>query len=239
MNFRAFLILGLTAFPAWANDIQPASMESLVSGRNGLVDLICPLADSTDRFVSQAFAVDIPEARDFEVLVATRHGVGGLQALDNAVCWVRGPDGEAFAISDVRYSRSNATDDHDWLAIRTVRPFQPDMERLTLASVQVPLSDLPDISLVRQSRMSTPCHVLADTEIFHNDGSLFAHDCRTRPGLSGSPIMINRDGSDVVIGFHLGRVTHYSAGTQRQYGLARWIDGEIEHAIMDLASQAN
>ena len=78
MNFRAFLILGLMAFPAWANDIQPASMESLVSGRNGLVDLICPLADSTDRFVSQAFAVDIPEARDFEVLVATRHGVGGL-----------------------------------------------------------------------------------------------------------------------------------------------------------------
>jgi len=238
MICRTLLILALSAIPAWANDIQPASMDSLVSGRDGLVDLVCPLPESTDRFVSQAFAVDVSEARDFEVLVATRHGVGGLQALDNATCWIRGSNGESYAISDIRYSRSNATDDHDWLVIRTDQAFERGMERLTLARLAVSPADLPDIALVRQSQLPASCHVLARTEIFHNDGSLFAHDCRTRPGLSGSPIMIARDGRNVVIGFHLGRVTQYSAGTQQQYGLARWIDAEIEQAVMDLASSA-
>ncbi|WP_109259689.1 trypsin-like serine peptidase [Hyphobacterium indicum] len=239
MIIRALVILGFVTFPVGANDIQPAAMESPVPGRDGLVDLVCPLPGSSDRFVSQAFVVEFPQAQNFEVLVATRHGAGGLQALDNAACWIRGPSGETYSISDSRYSRSNATDDHDWLVIRTEQEFEPEVARLTLARVQVPLVDLPDIALVRQSRIPTACHVLAQTEIFHNDGSLFAHDCRTRPGLSGSPIMIAHDGVNVVVGFHLGRVTQYSAGTSQQYGLARLIDAEIEQAIMDLASQAN
>jgi len=236
---RALLIFGLLAFVAEANDIQPASMENMISGREGLVDLVCPLPDSSDRFVSQAFAVELTDAHGFEILVATRHGAGGLQAIDNAQCWIRGPRGENYAIADVRYSRSNATEDHDWLVLRTSESFGTNMQRLTLARLQVSVDHLPGITLVRQNHPATVCQVLSQTEIIHNDGSLFAHDCRTRPGLSGSPIMIANDGSGVVIGFHIGRVTEYSGGGQEQYGLARWIDAEIEHAIMDLAAPAN
>jgi len=239
MILRSLLIVAFMAGSAGANDVQPASHVDIEIGRDGLASLICPIPNSTDRFVSRAFAVQQSEPGAFELLIATRHAVGDFQSIGSLDCWVRGPEGRHYDIEQIHYSDSIPDVDHDWLVIRTSRPFPRNAVRLRVASTHIASRDLPEIALIQQNRNAPNCNILAETDIFYSDGALFAHDCHTRPGLSGSPIMVASDGNSVVIGFHIGRLMEYSGGSREQYGLARWIDAEIEHAIMDLASTAN
>jgi hypothetical protein len=151
---------------------------------------------------------------------------------------VRAPGGRYLPVAAFRNAGLYRDEGDDWIAIRTPSRLPEAVRRLPLARFRGEPGSLPHISvLARLPRLG--CSVLANTELRLGDGRLFAHDCATRPGLSGAPVVIAHDGQIAVIGFHVGLLMTAGGTDTERHGVGRWIDAAIERAVVDLMATAD
>ncbi|MHA6289356.1 trypsin-like serine peptidase [Maricaulis sp. CAU 1757] len=200
--------------------------------RQGVLQLIChdPVAGAT--YLSRAVVLDLGRGHGApEVLLAARHGVFGQAGPRD--CHVRGVDPEAGQIRRVMSAPADATDigefDHDWALLETQGGFPASQQRLQAAVVQG--QEFGAVSLVQHGPMRPPCQIqLAPAHYRHPD--LMIHDCLTRPGMSGSPMVAEIDGVAMVVGLHVGQYVVLEDGSRQ--GVARRISGELIAYLEDL-----
>lgn len=232
----ALLVFSLTAAHAAASDVRPASTVDIDSAP-GTLAIICPTGIEGERFVSRGFAIAGQSSARFDIVLAARHGSGDVRDGDFSDCQVRAAGGEYVEISASRQSAVYRDEGDDWIILRTAGPLPSSILRYGLARARSGADDLPDVAVL-SSGLGADCHV-RDEDVHSGQGRLFAHDCDTRPGISGSPIVVLLDGELTAIGIHIGRRLEFSAGEQQVLGVGRWIDTAIEQAVMDLAYAAD
>ena len=217
------------AAPAAASDW--VAMDALAStdyaeAEAGVVRLSCVRAGEGGRHVSRAVILDAPGGRgDFDVLLASRHAVADAQGLRD--CQVEGR-GEAGAIVRIHAPLNPAGEfNEDWAVLVTSGPLGESAARLRAAAPPAGLEG--EVSLVVQASEERACRLGPGPREVEADHLLF-HDCDTRPGLSGSPIVSRIGGEAYVIGLHLGWVQVWRDDAPR-YGVARRLTPDLGEAL--------
>lgn len=235
LNVVLLWMLGVAI--AAASDVQPVNSVAGSGPGQGLVAIICPTGTQGERFVSRGFAIARHPSAPFDIVLAARHAGGSAQDSDFTHCQIRAGGGEYRAIAATRQTAEYHDEGDDWVILRTAEPLPETVTRFGLARARAAAGQLPDIAILA-SRIGQACEIRNES-VRSGQGALFAHDCDTRPGQSGSPIIISLNGQPTVIGIHVGQLLEFSAGQQRAMGVGRWIDASIEQAVMDLAHIAD
>ena len=205
--------------------------------RESVVQLLCSEGDSPRLHLSRAVALAYrPDGADFDILLATRHGVTGQNGFRQ--CRVRGvpaEQGEIMAVSAGEPDPRDASQfSQDW-AILVTRGRLPDsLPRLrVLASTGQAEGRL---TFLRRPVEQAPCD-LPDAPDYLTDPSLILHDSDRRPGLSGTPLVTQIGDEPYVVALHVG---HYLVldGDRREYGVARRVSDDFLDALNTVLVQA-
>ncbi|GJL98248.1 MAG: hypothetical protein DHS20C06_20650 [Hyphobacterium sp.] len=237
MNFYHLALIvsfaGLLASLAQASDTRPAAQGDLPDDAAGRVAIVCP-ADAVSRYVSRGIAIQHRGDSRFDIILAARHAAGDTTRPDFTACSVRGSGGILQPVTAARMAPSYAGRSDDWVVLRTRAALPPDLTRIGLAGWTFDDATLPRIALLA-TNPRFDCAIQTSQDYSIPTDTLFAHDCPSRPGLSGAPIVVMVDGELTAVGFHLGQLTELDMGGSRRIGIGRRIDAEITHAIVDLS----
>jgi hypothetical protein len=224
---------GLFTSLAHASDTRPAGQNDLPDDAAGRVAIICP-ADAVSRYVSRGIAVQHRGNSRFDIVLAARHAAGEADRPDFTACSVRGAGGVLQPVIAARMAPSYTGQSDDWVVLRTRAALPHNLTRIGLADWAIDDAALPRIALLA-THPRFDCAIQTAQDYAIPTDTLFAHDCPSRPGLSGAPIVVMLDGELTAIGFHLGQLTELDMGGSRRIGIGRRIDAEITHAIVDLS----
>ena len=214
-----------------------------VGVERGLAQLVC--ADADGAHYSRGAILEVGTAAAGEVILVAAHGLPANGEQVRRDCRITGPGDRAYDIKAAWWSAGRSDDkEHDWAVLLTARRINGTVRRLRaeelppmLLAEEAPLRLL----LYRREAEEHDCHFQAasagvDTV---DEGAIFAHSCRSWPGLSGSPILVAADGEPIVIGLHVGwRFTLAPQGLVIS-GVGRAIDEEVAGAIAAAAARAN
>lgn len=234
----AIALLLSAGVAARASDVQAVRAFSENDRRFGTVAIICPTEDQGVRMVSRGFAVRLGAVDHYDVVVASRHASGPAADSDITACSVRAPGGSYSPIADYRRAGVYHDEGDDWVVIRTATRLPAEVRRLPLVRLKRGSSLASHIAILA-NRPRTGCAVLIGHQVTLGRGRLFAHDCTTRPGLSGAPVVIAHNGQNAVIGFHVGQLMTAGGAESGSRGVGRWIDAVVEAAIVDLMASAD
>ena len=238
IRLSAFLVSIASAACAAASDVRPVGDLIGLDEASGTVAIICPTGNEGERFVSRGFAIGPNSSAPYDIVLAARHAAGNAATGALSACQVRAPGGEYVGIAEMRRAGAYLDEGDDWLVLRTAERLPESAVRFGLARAgPADINHLPGI-VILSSRQGAQCDIRPDN-VRLGEGRLFAHDCNTRPGHSGSPILISLNGEPTVIGVHIGRLMEFSTSEQFVLGVGRWIDASIEQAVMDLAQSAD
>lgn len=229
----AVSLTGLLAPLAPASDTRPAGQGDLPDDAAGRVAVICP-ADAISRYISRGIAIQHGETDRFDLVLAARHAAGEAAHPDFTTCQVRGTGGALQPVIAARMAPAYTGQSDDWVVLRTRAALPRDLTRIGLADWGFDAALMPQIALLA-TYPRFDCTIQALQDLTLPEDALFAHDCPSRPGLSGAPIVVMADGELTAIGFHLGQLTELNMDGSRRIGIGRRIDAEITHAIMDLS----
>lgn len=238
-----FCILGLLALLAprlqlFAADESP---ELLYSGADEGIALIECRPDGSSLARRQRGAlIDYGEADvEFEVVLTTAHGMpGDMDSIDGSCALVAGEDSRLPIVAMWRPETHGRGSTDDWAVLisagglsgragrlRTLQPYSPELEELMTsdASVRLPLRFPPG---ERACELKPSKLTVLDVR-----AGLFAHNCISWAGHSGSPVLVNVEGKPVVLGLHLG--SRWLQADQISLKIGRYIDTAIVTAIND------
>lgn len=201
--------------------------------RESVVQLLCEDLQTGRHYLSRAVVLDAqPGARPgFDVLLATRHALHGANGPRS--CHVRGVPDWMGEIVDVRTGTPAAghhTDfSADWSILRTRRRLPDETPRLrVLASDGI---DEGELSLLVRPVERAPCGIHRPPATLSDPG-LIIHGCRSRQGLSGTPLVTQIDGEPYVVALHVGQAL--ALGDELEaFGIARRLNGEFLAALSD------
>ncbi|MBI74914.1 MAG: hypothetical protein CMH94_04860 [Oceanicaulis sp.] len=195
--------------------------------RESVVQLLCHEEQSGRYYLSRAVVLDArPGARpQFDILLATRHALQGRNG--PRTCHVRGVPEWVGEIVDVR-TGTPSEDSHpqfsaDWAILRTRRRLPDETPRLRVLAAEG--IDQGEVSLLVRPVDRAPCDVRQSPPAFSDPG-LLIHGCRSRQGLSGTPLVVQIDGEPFVVAVHVGHTIPFGE-TQDSYGIARRLNGEF------------
>lgn len=212
--------------------LSPLDEENYDVSRESVVQLLCADGETSGFHLSRAVALDYrPANADYDLLLATRHGVHGTDGLRR--CRVRGVPEWMGEIVEIRTGHPDARDSSDfigdWAILRTRARLPQTMPRMRVLAYDGVQSG--EVTMLIRPVDRPPCD-LPDVPVHLRDPDLILHGCTARNGLSGSPLVTQIDGQPFVVGLHVGR---YSVGEEwRQYGVARRISGDFLLALTDL-----
>lgn len=196
--------------------------------RESVVQLLCYEEQTGRHFLSRAVVLDAqPDARPgFDILLGTRHALRGHNG--PRTCHVRGVPDTVGEIVDVRTGPAhpeNLTEfSSDWAILRTRRRLPDETPRLrVLAAGAV---DQGEVSLLVRPVDRKPCDVQQSPAAFSSDPGLLIHGCRSRQGLSGTPLVVQVEGEPFVVAVHVGHTIPFGAH-QESYGIARRLNGDF------------
>lgn len=201
--------------------------------RESVVQLLCQDEQSGRHYLSRAVVLDAhPDGqRQFDILLATRHGVQG--ETGTRTCHVRGVPDRVGEIVDVRTGTpsgdSNPHFNADWSILRTRRRLPDDIPRLRVLAADG--IDQGEVSLLVRPVDRAPCDVRQSPPAFSDPG-LLIHGCRSRQGLSGTPLVVQINGEPFVVAVHVGRVLPFGE-IQDTYGIARRLNGEFLNTLAE------
>jgi len=218
---------------AFASDVRPAGERDLPEEAAGRVAVICP-ADAISRYISRGIAIDHGGDTRFDLILAARHAAGDVASPDFTACSVRGTGGVLQPVIAARMAPVYGGQSDDWVVLRTRAALPDELIRIGLASWETGVAVMPAIALLA-TNPRFDCAIQTSQDFTTRTEALFAHDCPSRPGLSGAPIVIMVEGELTAIGFHIGQLTELDGGGSRRIGIGRRIDAEITQAIVDLS----
>jgi hypothetical protein len=231
---QSALVAGLAlAAPAVASDevlLTALDDSHYDATREGVVQLLCENMTTGRIYLSRAIALELPGVgEDFDILLAARHGV--IDQDGERGCWVRGSDREQAGITRIVTSAPKSTEpndfNHDWAILRTAGRLPASTPRVRAAVYSG--HDSGELSLLVRAVEYAPCAITTAPSSI-DDPNLIFHDCPSRPGLSGSPMLSLIDGEPYVVGVHLGR--YLMLGQQgADYSVARRLSGEFLVAL--------
>lgn len=216
----------LLSGPSGAADrmsFMPLDPDSFADSRNGVVRLLCVDGGNGHSYLSRAVLLNVtgPDA-SHDVLLAARHGVVG--SAGQRECQVFGQDADTGRIIDIVVAPQDPLEGNvfseDWAILRTAGRLPDDIARLQAAGAGS--GDEGRLTMVNRVTDNRACHVedIADWD----DARLIVHDCPSRPGLSGSPMVTLIKGVPHVIGLHVGQYIILQ-DDGRRLGVARRLSG--------------
>jgi len=233
---RALSLLTLWLFPASAFGSDEVGLNALddetyLNSRDGVVQLICENEATGQLYLSRAVVLELPGLiADYDILLAARHAVMDRRVERN--CHVRGEPLESGQVARIATSdpAQNEVGDfsQDWAIIRTRGRLPDSLTRLRAAAYDGP--DRGQISMLRAAIHAAPCAITAAPDQVVEPTLIF-HDCYSRPGLSGSPLLVQIDGEPFVIGLQLGEYVMLNEGG-RQYGVGRRLGDEFLQSLI-------
>ena len=237
-------LLALAASPAFAHSDEisyaPLDETRYDVSRESVVQLLCSDGDTPQLHLSRAVALAYqPAGADFDILLATRHGVHGSDGLRQ--CRVRGVPVEIGEIMDVDTGTPGHLDasqfSQDWAILVTRGRLPASLPRLRVLVSEGDVAG--QLTFLRRPVEQEPCG-LPDAPDFLTDPSLILHDCERRPGLSGTPLVTQIGDEPYIVALHVG---HYLIldGERREYGVARRVSDDFLdalHAVLDRAEFA-
>ena len=207
---------------------EAASAEAALPG---LVRLHCR-GDAPGQLFSSRAVLLRTEARSGrgDIFLASRHAV--VKRGEVQTCWVAGePVYRGEIVRIVVSSRENPDNElfiHDWALLESARRISRHDEGLR-AAVLRGREALSSVSLLNPLRTDDACNLVDEPLIAHHP-ALIGYDCPTRPGQSGTPILVEYEGTPHVIGLHVGRVSEL--GVDRDWvSVARLIDADVQAAL--------
>lgn len=227
--------------PARASDaiqFDALDAETYDLTRESVVQLLCQDPDSEQLYLSRAVVLDARpgnEEAPFDVLLATRHALFGAAGMRR--CRIRGVPDWVGEIVDVRTGTPDvrqATDfSADWAILRTRRRLPDAVPRMRALAVEGDQNG--ELSLLVRPVDRAPCDLHAPPAAL-DDPNLLVHDCQTRRGLSGTPLVAQLDGEPFIVALHVG---HYlSIGEEREeYGIARRLSGDFLTTLSDYLAE--
>ncbi|WP_421787731.1 hypothetical protein [Hyphobacterium sp.] len=209
--FRYGLIVwGLFASVAIAADSGPVPRDIAEEASSSVVDVICRVGNtnrgSRSRGVILAGGSEIRRA---EVIITTGHGVRYYNSSQPRQCWIVDADGVSHdIISVIRPQGMNSSFD-DWAIILTEDDFAHPEWRLPIAWSAASQSAPRSVALLGRNHLATGCTLRQSDRISDGGERVRIHDCGSRHGLSGAPLLTLENGKLSVIGVNVGRVTGF------------------------------
>lgn len=209
--------------------------DGYASLQDGVALLSCYSPEREAPRSSRAVLLDIPghERAGFDVLLASRHGV--MDEDQPRSCQIRGLEEDEGAIARIIAPPDRHEVDFvdDWAVLVTERRLPRDLPRLRAAGfVQPPRGE---IAIVARAAEHHPCQLTEGPDRLAHEALLF-HDCPSRAGLSGTPLVGEIDGEPFVIGVHLGRARLLPANDQ-SWSVARRLNGEFSDALIAVVEE--
>ena len=214
---------------------QPGILDSRES-EAGLVQIECLSENATYYF--RGAIIDSGDAdASYEVILTSLHGLPDDLSTIRRTCVVKGAQGSHVGIKDIwRPDSRGYVSPSDWAVLLTNERLRDAIERLSAVRVPYPgreklaANDIPVRLPLRFVEGERACSLtqFGPAGVRSSEG-LFAHTCRTWPGLSGSPILISIDDQPFVLGIHLGSRWPYDRDPA--LGIGRFVDATIAEAI--------
>jgi hypothetical protein len=195
---------------AAGSDSPPVPRQVAETAAASVVDVICRVGTtnrgSRSRGVLLAGGSD---ARRAEVIITTGHGVRYYNSAEPRQCWIVDAQGRNHDIISVIRPQGMNSSFEDWAIILTQDDFAHPEWRLPIAWSGSDQSGPRHVALIGRDHLATDCTLIRSDRI--NDGGerVRVHDCGSRHGLSGAPLLTMEDGRLSVIGINAGRVTGF------------------------------
>lgn len=201
----------LMAAAAQAADSLPVPRQLAENAASSVVDVICRVGltnrGSRSRGVLVAGGGDV---RRSEVIITTGHGVRYYNSADPRQCWIVDAQGQNHdIISVIRPQGMNSSFD-DWAIILTEDDFAHPEWRLPIAWMAPDQTSPRHVALLGRDHLATGCTLSRSERIMDGGELVRMHDCGSRHGLSGAPLLTVENGRLSVIGVNVGRVTGFN-----------------------------
>lgn len=235
--FRLALIgLLFSAASAMATDNMPVPRDVAEGASTSVVDVICRVGmtnrGSRSRGVILAGGSD---TRRSEVIITTGHGVRYYNSSQPRQCWIVDANGNQHdIISVIRPQGMNSSFD-DWAIILTEDDFAHPEWRLPIAWSAADQTSPRPVALIGPGHLATDCTLQQSDRIVDGGQRVRIHDCGSRHGLSGAPILTLENGRLSVVGVNVGRVTGFNGASIAvvfDEGLiAATVEGTLQRAV--------
>lgn len=204
----AFLCLASLAGASHAQSWTPLEAADVNRAGAAMVSIYCRIGNTQRAYVSSGVVVRPASAegeRRGEVVITTAHGVGHYGASGRGQCFVVGPDGAHYRILRTFNPPALASSWDDWAVVVTEQPFSGAATRLPVREVPAFSGEIP-VAMVGRGFANPACRLERSDRI--NDGGrlVYTHDCGSRRGLSGAPILARVDGEVAVVAINVGRL---------------------------------
>ena len=245
MTWRMLGLSGLLSLclslPAWAGSeairYEPLDDIRYDITREGVLQLLCRDPLTGQHFLSRVVVLQNPDPdADTDILLGTRHALfaSGRQR----DCRVRGVPEEVGHITGVSAGKpvsGDATDfSHDWAILQTRERLPEGVRRLRVLAASGEAHGA--LTFLRRPVDGEHCRLPAGP-LHLSDPALIFHDCASRAGLSGTPLVTQINGEAYIVALHVGR--YYLVEEEGQeYGVARLVNGEFLDALSAVLAES-
>jgi hypothetical protein len=199
------------AASAQASDSLPVPRDVAQTAEHAVVDVICRVGvtnrGSRSRGVLLAGG---GEVRRSEVIITTGHGVRYYNSADPRQCWILDATGQRHDIISVIRPQGMNSSFEDWAIILTKDDFAHPEWRLPIAWMSAEQAEPRHVALIGRDHLATDCTLTQSERIMDGGELVRLHNCGSRHGLSGAPLLTLEDGRLSVIGVNVGRVTGFN-----------------------------
>jgi len=204
-------VLFFVSASAQATDSFPVPRQLAEDASASVVDVVCRVGLTNRGSRSRGVLVaGGSHDRRSEVIITTGHGVRYYNSADPRQCWILDASGERHdIISVIRPEGMNSSFD-DWAIILTEDDFAHPEWRLPIAWGAADQITPRHVALLGRDHLSTDCTLTQSDRLMDGGELVRLHDCGSRHGLSGAPILTLENGRLSVIGVNAGRVTGFN-----------------------------
>ena len=213
---------------------------------HGIVQVVCATDAPRIDIFSTGAVLDLGSSATRDVILTTAHGLPVAAESIVTRCSVLGPRRRAYAIDAVwRSAEKYSGPSTDWAVLLTAKRVRGDVGRLPAgqihgsALIQLVAAEAP-VRLLLRSALADPrdCHLVGGADAAYDAAfGVVYHSCRSRPGVSGSPIVMSVDDRPVVVAIHIGRQM-WLLGRRGGASVGKSLDGEVAAAIAKAALRA-
>jgi hypothetical protein len=237
------VVAALGAPAARAAEVTTLPAPSGTGIERGVALLRCRVPGTPTSFLSRGAVLEVGAHEHADVLLTTAHGLPASAAEVVRDCRVVAR-GKEYAIDDVWHAGGDALGaGNDWAVVLSKR-IRGDLHRWRVGeigdqSLAKLVADGAPVRLVMRYAdvgTHTDCRLEPRASI---SPRLVAHTCLSRPGMSGSPLILGVADGPVLIGLHVGSGLEWTGFKIDMVSVAQPIDAPVIAAIVAAAARAS
>lgn len=237
----AVALAGLTAGAAGQPPLESAPPLPEQRVERGVAVVQCAAeADRGTRAHGALLDLGVEQPRR-DVVLTVAHSLPPTPADVLRDCFVIGERGRLYPVAHVWLGdRSRAS---DWAVLATEQRLRGnDVVRLRLepdaATLRRAMQERTEVTLLHGAGEAR-CEIRTTKWLTRPElaAALYAHSCRSWPGLSGSPMVLTAGGAPTLVGFHMGELVMESESGEPEplQSLGRGVDDALRAALTDAA----